>query len=152
MKHLEKNKPWLDKNNNPLPTEALRDVSKNWDLKTWGEYLRTMELETDRSTQISSEDFKRQADSLSLENFYEGEPDDLSAVSLYSKAEVQEALKRLKPNQAEIIGLLYFKDVPLEEVAHQKRTSSSNVLQTRDRALSDLRKILSQTPKSEGRA
>ena len=55
-------KPWLDHRGRELPTEQLREISKNWDLKTWKRYGDSLEVQPEGKSLKPGELRKLQAE------------------------------------------------------------------------------------------
>lgn len=131
-------KPWLDRNGNPLSTEALKKKCKRWKAATWEAYLS--DIEHCQSEQISecgtehetliNEDLEEYKSCLERKEFP------------HTREMVQEALEGLTEEHREVLELIYYQKQSLAEVARRFGVNRSTICRKRDRAIDQLKESL----------
>ena len=128
--------PWLNKKRFLKNDYQLKKISKDWDEKTWEDYLSS--LESERSESLIDPDLY----DLLKEEFpcpkYEFIPDSRRTKKL--KKLLKNALHRLSEKQQKIIFFIFFEGLSTRETALKMNISHTGVLKLRDRALNSLKK------------
>ena len=137
-------KPWEDNSGKVLPDVVLMEVSKSWSLKTWEEYLQS--LEGGRREELA-----RDFESLSLNhgaeeglrNFErsEGTDDDDSSLAIADHT-VHKEIYKLTHRQRTLIDLVYYQDMSVAEAAKTLGITAVAARGTLHRALARLKEGL----------
>lgn len=130
-----RNKPWLDKNGNPLPDDKLREIQKSWGGSTWEAYLadqvdvQMKEVLMGKPTDInkySDEDHESFLENLKTSFFPNLE------------AHMEGAMRRLTRKEQQVLRALYWRNLSLRKAASELGLAVGTVRSYRDRALKKL--------------
>lgn len=134
-------KPWLNSQGKPLSKDELKQVSKTWDMATWEEYLKTLDVPQRETTTAK---FDR------LLKIYENS----TAYTLPEVTDEEEgpqtkrlhwAMSLLTQRQQSVLDLIFWQGYSIQETAEKLGITKSAAQSCEEKALKQL-KILLETP------
>lgn len=145
MSNKEENKPWLDKNGEPLSLFELREASKRWDTKTWNaygdwlEYFRREHLASDFDDLVKKHDREE-----ALRRYFEAECGDSPSEDQTDDFEpnaIARALSNLSHLEREVLLLRFWEGKTEREIAESLEHSKSKIRRTYELAMKKMREM-----------
>lgn len=135
---IEDDYPWLDKNGKPLLLKKLKKVVQNWSPETWSRYLESLETYQREYTPEDLDLYDELTHTRGLSEFFKSLP----TPDYYLEKNLRAAINQLTENQKKVLlGLYYFK-ASQRQLAEELSVSKTAIYQTKERALTSLRRIL----------
>ena len=131
-------KPWLDHRGRELPTEQLREISKDWDLKTWKRYGDSLEVQPEGKSLKPGELRKLQAEQTKSIFAINGEIPANPTLVL----KMNQALEDLSPRQRQVVDLIFYQGKTIEEAALEYGLSKATINIHKKEALAKLKGVL----------
>jgi len=128
---------WCDLNGQPLSTEQLQRVSRNWSQETWERYLKTLESPLSES-QVSSKKYARISEESASSVFDFVQP----SSNERNLPRLRQALNTLTFKQRLVVDFIFYGSQSSREVASRLAISQSTVRDLKRKALKNLRAAL----------
>lgn len=128
------NKPWLDHRGRHLPKEKLREISRNWDTKTWFAYGDSLEKGTEGVLMTSRR--RRKIAECQSESLYEIYAQSRASNRLTKF--IEELCQCLTSRQAHAVDLIFYQGRSIEEAARIMGLGKTTVYDHITRAISRL--------------
>ncbi|MFK7826806.1 MAG: sigma-70 family RNA polymerase sigma factor [Oligoflexales bacterium] len=132
-------KPWLDKNGEPLSDEKIMKIKDDWSLDTWEEFLTSQVEYARQESLLDSPDEIDTCQSGYTEIAGEFEAGDKFT---FLHFQVKKYLRHLNQREKKIIRALFWEGLSQRELAEQYGLSRAAITGTRDRALKKLGSLL----------
>ena len=131
-------KPWLDHRGRELPNEQLREISKNWDLKTWKQYGDSLEVQPEGKN-LKPGEF-RKIEERQTKSFFSVSTETTVSTALTNR--VDKALECLSPKQREVIEHIFYNGKSLEGASLEMGVSKGTAQIHKRNGLAKLKGVL----------
>jgi RNA polymerase sigma factor (sigma-70 family) len=131
-------KPWLNFQGKPLSKDELKQVSKTWDMATWEEYLKTLDVPQRETTTAKFDRLLRIYENSTAYTI----PEVIDEEENPQNKTLNWAISLLPDRQKTILKLIYWEGYSESQVGEQLNIAKGTVNKLKDRALRHLKMIL----------